>query len=198
VRTDDEINLWLAVNARPDDRLYRDILADWLEDHGRGYEAECLRALAGRRFVPTPADWHVETQWFAGQVSGNLQAAVWFLRLDGWTATKAGVWSVLCRAWSLCRRAGMDPRSGRADHKASRWRIQATLAINFALAEMPADKRWDEKEQRKAVSAVYPFGERRYHPYKIWLSEVKRRLGPTCRGRKVRTEERSLFEDAVA
>jgi uncharacterized protein (TIGR02996 family) len=198
MKCDDEISGWSAVNARPDDPLSRLIMADWLEEHGRGYEAECLRALVGRRFVPAPASWHAKTQWFAGQVSGNLQAAVWFLHLDGWAATKAGVWSVICRAWSLCRRAGMDPRGGRANHKASRWRTEATLAISFALAEMPPDKRWDEDEQRKAVSAAYPFGERKYHPYKIWLSEVKRRLGPSKHRRAPDQGPRSLFDTAGA
>lgn len=28
----------------------------------------------------------------------------------------------------------------------------------------------------KRIRANYPFGERKYHPYKIWLSEVKRQL----------------------
>ena len=30
------------------------------------------------------------------------------------------------------------------------------------------------KELCKKISEAYPFGERKYHPYKIWLSEVKR------------------------
>jgi len=34
-----------------------------------------------------------------------------------------------------------------------------------------------EKEIRKAISDAYPFGERKYHPYKIWLDEVKVQLG---------------------
>jgi len=34
-----------------------------------------------------------------------------------------------------------------------------------------------EKEIRKAISEAYPFGERNYHPYKIWLDEVKVQLG---------------------
>lgn len=31
-----------------------------------------------------------------------------------------------------------------------------------------------EKEIRAALFAAYPFGERRYHPYKIWLDEIRR------------------------
>ncbi len=30
----------------------------------------------------------------------------------------------------------------------------------------------DEKELRKALRDAYPFGQRKYHPYKIWCSEV--------------------------
>jgi uncharacterized protein (TIGR02996 family) len=184
MRSDDEINLWLAVNARPSDRLYRDILADWLDDHGRGYEAEALR--------------HGDP--FANQMPRNLNLAIRFL----WPTDGDGVrhivaaWQRFISAWDLCRRASVDPNGQYDERRQSRWRIVSDMTIRFALAEMPADKRWDEKEQRKAVSAAFPFGERRFHPYKIWLSEVKRRLGPTYRGRKVRTEERSLFENAVA
>lgn len=33
------------------------------------------------------------------------------------------------------------------------------------------------KELKKAIREVYPFGERKYHPYKIWFDEVKIQLG---------------------
>ena len=29
---------------------------------------------------------------------------------------------------------------------------------------------------RKAISASYPFGERKYWPYKVWCDEVRRQL----------------------
>jgi hypothetical protein len=29
-----------------------------------------------------------------------------------------------------------------------------------------------------ALLAAYPFGERKYHPYKIWLSEIRRQRHP--------------------
>jgi hypothetical protein len=35
----------------------------------------------------------------------------------------------------------------------------------------------DEKEIRKALHDAYPFGPREYHPYKIWLDEIKRQRG---------------------
>lgn len=34
-----------------------------------------------------------------------------------------------------------------------------------------------EKEIRKALRDAYPWGERRYHPYKIWCDEVKVQTG---------------------
>jgi hypothetical protein len=29
---------------------------------------------------------------------------------------------------------------------------------------------------KKAISATYPFGERKYWPYKVWCDEVRRQL----------------------
>ena len=34
-----------------------------------------------------------------------------------------------------------------------------------------------KKEIRKALIAAYPFGEMSYHPYKIWLDEIKVQMG---------------------
>jgi hypothetical protein len=34
-----------------------------------------------------------------------------------------------------------------------------------------------EAEIRKALFDAYPYGERRYHPYKIWLSEIQIQRG---------------------
>lgn len=60
---------------------------------------------------------------------------------------------------------------------------------------MPADKSWREvaapiitrvlietagqpdKEIKRALKIAYPFGERNYHPYKVWLKEVRRQRG---------------------
>ena len=53
----------------------------------------------------------------------------------------------------------------------SRWRIAARQAINQCLI---AEKPTTAAEFRKAVKPYYPFGEREYHPYKMWLSEVKK------------------------
>ena len=35
----------------------------------------------------------------------------------------------------------------------------------------------DMKELKSKLREAYPFGLREYHPYKIWLDEIKRQLG---------------------
>jgi hypothetical protein len=34
-----------------------------------------------------------------------------------------------------------------------------------------------DAEVKKALFDAYPFGERKYHPYKIWLDEIARQMG---------------------
>ena len=41
-----------------------------------------------------------------------------------------------------------------------------------------------EKEIKKALREAYPFGERKYHPYKIWLDEIKVQMGKRKFGHK--------------
>jgi len=36
----------------------------------------------------------------------------------------------------------------------------------------------DMKALRKALKEAYPYGQRKYHPYKVWLDEIKRQLNP--------------------
>ena len=53
----------------------------------------------------------------------------------------------------------------------SYWRQKASPII----AEVLMTTRDEKKGVRdKALRDAYPFGERRYHPYKIWLDEIKR------------------------
>ncbi len=54
------------------------------------------------------------------------------------------------------------------------WRERSRLVIARVLAALPVGA--TDAEKRAAVSAAYPFGERRMHPYKCWLAEVKRAL----------------------
>ena len=54
------------------------------------------------------------------------------------------------------------------------WREVAAPIIAKVLAEtedQPAG------ERLKKLRNAYPFGERKYHPYKIWLDEIARQTG---------------------
>lgn len=56
----------------------------------------------------------------------------------------------------------------------SHWREIAREVIRKVLTE---NKGKSEKEIRQALCEAYPFGERKYHPYKIWLDEVAKQTG---------------------
>jgi hypothetical protein len=51
----------------------------------------------------------------------------------------------------------------------SRWRQHAAAAIREAHKEVPEGA--DLKERMRIIDAAYPFGPRKYHPYKMWLKE---------------------------
>lgn len=61
------------------------------------------------------------------------------------------------------------------------WRDYARPIIQQVLKET---KGQDEKAIRKALKDAYPFGERQYHPYKIWLDEIKVQRGKRKFGHK--------------
>lgn len=54
------------------------------------------------------------------------------------------------------------------------WRDRARPIIAATLAQT---KGQDEKSVRAALKAAYPFGVRRYFPYKVWLDEIRRQRG---------------------
>ena len=54
----------------------------------------------------------------------------------------------------------------------SYWRQQARAAIAEADETIPAAA--PLADRKRAIDAAYPFGQRKYHPYKMWL--VERRL----------------------
>jgi hypothetical protein len=56
----------------------------------------------------------------------------------------------------------------------SYWRERAAPIIAKVIEE---NKDKDLKEVRKALFQAYPFGERQYHPYKVWLDECAKQLG---------------------
>ena len=68
----------------------------------------------------------------------------------------------------------------------SRWRSIAASVIHRVVQETGYS---DLKALRKALQDAYPFGERKYHPYKIWLDEVRRQTG----GRLSRPRPAPLF-----
>ncbi|WP_413175394.1 hypothetical protein [Anabaena azotica] len=51
----------------------------------------------------------------------------------------------------------------------SRWRLAARAAIQKALSQLPEN--CDRAQMKKAIDSAYPFGMRKYWPYKIWLDE---------------------------
>lgn len=55
----------------------------------------------------------------------------------------------------------------------SYWRGRANPIIVRVVKE---HGNTDSKELRKALFEAYPFGERKYHPYKMWLDEVQKVL----------------------
>lgn len=60
----------------------------------------------------------------------------------------------------------------------SHWREHARAVVARVLSEA-AELNLDDAATRRRLSAAYPFGERKYHPYKIWLDECRRQLAPT-------------------
>lgn len=53
----------------------------------------------------------------------------------------------------------------------SKWREHSRKVIGMVLESLPKDASY--KEAKIALHAAYPYGERRYTPYKIWCEEVK-------------------------
>lgn len=55
----------------------------------------------------------------------------------------------------------------------SNWRQAAINAIALALKDLPPDA-----DKKKAIDEAYPFIERKYHPYKIWLFFKEKNFAP--------------------
>lgn len=53
----------------------------------------------------------------------------------------------------------------------SHWLREARETIAKAVATLPPDA--PMKDKLAAISASYPFGPRKYHPYKQWLKAVR-------------------------
>lgn len=66
------------------------------------------------------------------------------------------------------------------------WRDGARPIIAEVLEKT---KGCDESIIKKALYDAYPFGERQYHPYKIWLDEIKVQRGKKKFGVKKQIED---------
>lgn len=73
----------------------------------------------------------------------------------------------------------------------SEWRKVSRDIISKCIIEN-ADK--SDKELKKIISKKYPFGQRRYHPYKIWLNEIKRQINGYIRMKYKKHIDQLKFE----
>ena len=77
----------------------------------------------------------------------------------------------------------------------SRWRKRAREVIYGVVEEVGTD---DLDLLEKKIRAAYPFGERKYWPYKVWLSEVRYQMARIRRSQPIEEANLSglpLFED---
>lgn len=61
------------------------------------------------------------------------------------------------------------------------WRGKSRLIIAAVISIVGTQ---DMPALRRALRDAYPFGERKYWPYKIWLDEIRRQLTPVKPKRK--------------
>ena len=59
----------------------------------------------------------------------------------------------------------------------SHWRKTSAEIISEVLDKCDWSTPEGEKATRARLREAYPFGERKYHPYKIWLDEIARQMG---------------------
>lgn len=55
----------------------------------------------------------------------------------------------------------------------NKWRAIARPIIEKVLSDNESKS---DKEIRKALKLVYPFGPKQYQPYKQWLAEIKEQM----------------------
>ncbi len=77
----------------------------------------------------------------------------------------------------------LAPKSGggvpSANRTTSPWRLEARRVIAETVAKYPGH---DAATLKSELSRVYPFGQREYTPYRIWLQEVKAALARVAGG----------------
>jgi hypothetical protein len=73
------------------------------------------------------------------------------------------------------------------------WREKAKPIIAKVLLET---KDSTPRERRKALVIAYPFGQRKFWPYKVWLNEIRRQRdgwSPPVKKRYVNEDRLGLF-----
>lgn len=70
------------------------------------------------------------------------------------------------------------------------WRNIAAPIIENVLRTYEGE---DEKVIKKALRDAYPFGPRRYFPYKCWLDEIRRQRGILKKRDRAPEEQMGLF-----
>ena len=72
------------------------------------------------------------------------------------------------------------------------WRQDAAPVIRRILFETAGKP---ESEIKQALYDAYPYGERKYHPYKIWLDEIRAQRGTKKKKKPVSDPNQSdLFQ----
>jgi hypothetical protein len=77
----------------------------------------------------------------------------------------------------------------------SRWRQTANKVIARVVKENPD---LPEAELRNKISDAYPFGERAYHPYTIWLSAVNQYFTPKPAASRTTTKAQPVNENQIS
>ena len=69
------------------------------------------------------------------------------------------------------------------------WRDKAAPVVASVVREIGLS---DPKKLRQALTEAYPFAERSGWPYKVWLAEIKERIGG-MRPKKPDPRQQQLF-----
>lgn len=73
------------------------------------------------------------------------------------------------------------------------WREHARPIIAKLLTSAK-EEAWGEERLKKALYDAYPYGQRQYHPYKIWLDEIRVQRGLKPRPERMRGVARERAE----
>ena len=196
----DEQAFWSAIAANPDDDLPLLTFADWLDEQGDPLAQTIRDAVAeNRRPIAIPSG---EVAWVTGKRlhynSVGMDGRNWLpeiyysvLQPHGresnvtvedvavhYYPSVADAWRDLHAATEKLRNNMIDSKTGRsvfAGMTGSRWRDEAKRVIAVKLAKLHNQT---YQAKAKALRDAYPFGARRGWPYKMWLQEQRRALGP--------------------